>query len=94
MSPPLTGFFRLNMRANGAESPAIAQIHSPGLAPQYLIHVVRCEWADHLFPELSQNRIECLGWEAIEAPPSGWRAIKGGSANPVTIWRRPPLPNA
>jgi hypothetical protein len=85
----LTGFFRLSMRAEGKELTAIAQIHSPGLPGERLVHILRCEWADRLRPGLSQNRIECLGWERIEAPPADWEAIKGGSENPVTIWRPP-----
>lgn len=87
MSSSLTGFFRLNMRANGEESPAIVQLHPPGLAREQLVRVVRCEWADRLRAGVSQNRIECLGWEPIEAPPADWEAMKGRSANPVTIWR-------
>jgi len=94
MSLSLTGFFRLNMRANGEESPAIAQLHSPGLAREQLVRVVRCEWADRLRPGVSQNRIECLGWEPIEAPPAGWEPMKAGSAHPVTIWRPVPTPHA
>lgn len=94
MSSSLTGFFRLNMRANGEESPAIAQLHPPGLAREQLIRVVRCEWADRLRPGVSQNRIECLGWEAIEAPPADWEPMKARSAHPVTIWRPVPRPNA
>ena len=94
MSSSLTGFFRLNMRANGEESPAIAQLHPPGLAREQLVRVVRCEWADRLRPGVSQNRIECLGWEPIEAPPADWEPMKAGSANPVTIWRPVPTPHA
>lgn len=94
MGPRLTGFFRLQMRANGAESPAIAQLRPPGVAREHLVHVIRCEWADRLLPEMSQNRIECLGWESIAAPPSGWEPMKCGSSNPVTIWRPVSAPPA
>ena len=83
----LTGFFRLTMRADGKELPAIAQVRSPGLPGERLVHVIRCEWADRLVPDLSQNRIECLGWEAIETAPADWQPIKTRSDNPVTIWR-------
>jgi hypothetical protein len=94
MKSQLTGFFRFDMRANGKEMPAIAQVHPPGLPREHLLHVVRCEWADRLLPGLSQNRIECLRWEAVEAPPAGWERIKAGSANPVTIWRQVSSPHA
>jgi hypothetical protein len=83
----LTGFFRLTMRADGQELIAIGQVHPPGLASERLVHVIRCQWAELIVPGVSQNRIECLGWEPLEAAPAGWQPIKAGSSNPVTIWR-------
>ena len=88
-----TGFFRLTMRAEGKELIEIAQVHPPGLPGERLVHVLRCEWAERILPGVSQNRIECLGWEPIDSPPPGWQPIRTASDNPVTIWRSPPLPD-
>ena len=90
----VTGFFHLTMRVGGEESIALAQVHPPGLPGERLLHVLRCEWADRLHPGLSQNRIECLGWEPIEAPLPGWQPLKARSSTPVTIWQQVTAPPA
>lgn len=75
------------MKVNGEARPAIAEIVAPGLAREKVVHVVRGEWANAIVPDVSQNRIECLGWERIQAAPEGWRPEKTHSANPVVVWR-------
>lgn len=83
----VTGLFTFQMKVNGEPRPALAQIIEPGLPPEKVVHVVRGEWANLVAPGVSQNRIECLGWEKAEAAPEGWVPVKKTGANPVIVWR-------
>lgn len=83
----ITGLFAFQMKVNGEARPALAEIVEPGIPHHKVVHVVRGEWANVVFPGISQNRIECLGWNQVEAGPTGWRPAKKTGANPVIIWR-------
>ncbi len=81
------GLFAFQMKVNGEPRPAVAEIIAPGIPSEKVVHVVRGEWANVVVPGVSQNRIECLGWERVEAAPEGWRPAKAMGANPVIVWR-------
>lgn len=83
----ITGLFAFQMKVNGAPRPAIAEIIEPGIPLEKVVHAVRGEWANLVVPGVSQNRIECLGWETVAAVPAGWKPVKGMGANPVIVWR-------
>ena len=83
----ITGLFSFQMKVNGEARPAIAEIVEPGIAREKVVHVVRGEWANLVVPGVSQNRIECLGWEKVESAPAGWKPAKKTGANPVIVWR-------
>ena len=83
----VTGLFSFQMKVNGETRPAIAEIIEPGIAPEKVVHVIRGEWANLVVPGVSQNRIECLGWEKVESAPEGWKPAKKTGANPVIVWR-------
>ncbi|MEO5717613.1 MAG: hypothetical protein ABIR29_03470 [Chthoniobacterales bacterium] len=83
----VTGLFAFQMKVNGESRPAIAEITAPGIPPEKVVHVVRGEWANLVVPGVSQNRIECLGWEKVEAAPAGWRPFKKTGAHPLIVWR-------
>jgi hypothetical protein len=78
--------FAFKMKVNGEPRPAIVQIASPGLPSEKVVHVVRGEWANLAVPGVSQNRIECLGWDRVEAAPEGWRPVPAIGPYPVIIW--------
>lgn len=83
----ITGLFTFKMKVNGKERPAIVEITAPGIPSEKVVHVVRGEWANLVVPGVSQNRIECLGWDRAEATPEGWIPTKAIGPNPVTVWR-------
>ena len=83
------GLFGFQMKINGEPRLAVAEIVAPGIPREKVVHVVRGEWARVVAPEVSQNRIECLGWEKVETAPEGWRPVKIRSAHPVIVWRPP-----
>jgi hypothetical protein len=83
----VTGLFSFKMKVNGEERPAIVEITEPGIKCEQVLHVVRGEWANLVVPGVSQNRIECLGWDRIDNAPEGWEPIKPIGPNPLIIWR-------
>lgn len=83
----VTGLFSFQMKVNGELRPAVVEITAPGIPVQKVLHVVRGEWANSIVPGVSQNRIECLGWERIETAPDGWKQLKAKGAYPVIVWR-------
>ena len=83
----VTGLFSFQMKVNGEPRPALAEIIRPGIPKEKVVHVVRGEWANVIVPGVSQNRIECRGWEPVGAAPAGWRRAKASGANPVILWR-------
>lgn len=74
------------MKACDEERPAIVEITDPGINSQSVVHVVRQEWANLLVPGVSQNRIECLGWERIDVRPEGLRPTRAIGPNPLLFW--------
>ena len=81
------GLFRFRIKKEGQEETAVAEIVPPGLPFESVVHTVRIAWGNALAPGVSQNRIECLGWELMDAPPAGWRPAVSGWSEPVVIWR-------
>ncbi len=70
------GLFMFRMKVNGEERPAAVEIAPPGIASEKVVQVVRGEWANLVVPGVSQNRIECLGYDRIETVPAGTEALK------------------
>lgn len=87
---PVTGLFSFKMKAQGAEHSVIAEIKRPGIEAEHVVRIVRGEWRNLIAPDVSQNRIECLGWNAASEIPAGWRRTKPMSAEPVVLWRPAP----
>jgi hypothetical protein len=83
----VTGLFAFKMKVNGEGRPAIVEITAPGIPSEKVVHVVRGEWANLVVPGISQNRIECLGWDRVEAPPDGWVATEAIGPNRMIVWR-------
>jgi hypothetical protein len=83
----LTGFFTFKMKVNDEPRQAVIEIRPPGISSEKVVHVVRGEWANLVAPSVSQNRIECLGWNRLDASPNGWKPTKTIGPNPVIIWR-------
>ena len=83
----VTGLFAFKMKVNGEPRKAVVEITSPGISSEKVVHVVRGEWANLVAPGVSQNRIECLGWDSLEATPVGWKPVKAIGPNPVIVWR-------
>ncbi|MEO8440470.1 MAG: hypothetical protein ABI540_09640 [Spartobacteria bacterium] len=83
----MSGFFAFKMKASGEERPAFVEITAPGIPSERVVHVVRGEWANRVVPGVSQNRIECLGWDRVEKVPDGWAALPASGADPVIVWR-------
>ncbi len=83
----VTGVFTFKMKVGGEERPAIVEITEPGIKSEQVVHVVRGEWANLVVPGVSQNRIECLGWDRIDKPPEGWVPTKAIGPNPLVIWQ-------
>ena len=75
------------MKVAGKELTAIGEIVPPGIPRERVVHTVRVAWANSIFPGVSQNRIECRGWERIERVPSSWEPIASRWSEPVVIWR-------
>jgi hypothetical protein len=75
------------MKVGGEERPAIIEITDPGIRPEEVVHVVRGEWANLVVPGVSQNRIECLGWDRIDKAPDDWQSTKPIGPHPLIIWR-------
>ena len=88
----VTGLFAFKMKVNGEERPAVVEIKAPGIKSEQVVHIVRGEWANLLVPDVSQNRIECLGWNRIDQVPEGLEPCKAIGPNPVVIWRPGPGP--
>ncbi len=83
----VTGLFVFKMKLNGEEHPTTVEIRAPGILSQEVMRLVRGEWANLIAPSASQNRIECLGWEPIEAAPSGAKPVKAIGPEPIFFWR-------
>jgi hypothetical protein len=83
----VTGLFAFKMKVNGEPRRAVVEIIPPGIASEKVVHVVRGEWANLVAPGVSQNRIECLGWDRAEATPDSWIPTKAIGPNPVIVWR-------
>lgn len=83
----MTGLFIFKMRMSGVDQPAIVEISEPGIPSEKVVHVVRGEWANLVAPNVSQNRIECLGWNRTDAVPDGWKPTEAIGPNPVIVWR-------
>jgi hypothetical protein len=86
----VTGLFAFKMKVNGEPRRAVVQITEPGIPSEKVVHVVRGEWANLIVPGVSQNRIECLGWDRVEATPGGWVPTEAIGPNPVIVWRPGP----
>jgi hypothetical protein len=82
----IVGLVKLRLTVNDATQTAIAEISPPGVPWERVVHSVRIAWANVLAPGVSQNRIECLGWEKIDSPPQGWKRLAGHWSEPVIIW--------
>ena len=80
------GLFRFKLKACGEERSTIVEITGPGIRSEYVVRVVRQEWANLVVPGTSQNRIECLGWDRIEARPDGLQPIRAIGPNPLIFW--------
>jgi hypothetical protein len=83
----VTGLFAFRMKVNGEDRGAIVEITEPGIVLENVVHVVRGEWVNLVVPRVSQNRIECLGWEPAETTPEGWLPTPAIGPNPVIVWR-------
>ena len=83
----VTGLFAFKMKVNGEPRRAVVEITAPGIPSEKVMHVVRGEWANLVVPGVSQNRIECLGWDRVEATPDDWVPTKAIGPNPVIVWR-------
>jgi hypothetical protein len=88
----VTGFFAFKMKVNGEAQSAIVEITEPGIPSENVVHVVRGEWASLVVPGVSQNRIECLGWDRTETTPDAWKPTPAIGPNPVIIWRPAKVP--
>ncbi|MBA3830717.1 MAG: hypothetical protein H0X34_02245 [Chthoniobacterales bacterium] len=75
------------MNVRDEERPAIVEITGPGIKSEDVVRIVRQEWANLAVPGVSQNRIECLGWDRIEARPDGLQPTKAIGPNPLIFWR-------
>jgi hypothetical protein len=82
----VTGLFAFKMKVNGEPHRAVIEIIAPGISSEKVVHAVRGEWATLIVPGVSQNRIECLGWDRAEAAPEGWKAKKAIGPNPIIVW--------
>ncbi|HEY1770205.1 MAG TPA: hypothetical protein VGG02_08110 [Chthoniobacterales bacterium] len=76
------------IKVNGVEQSALVEIAAPGLPSYDVVRVVRGEWANRFAPGISQNRIECLGREAIDIIPDGWEAVSVSSPYPVRLFQQ------
>lgn len=74
------------MKVQGEEQPALVEIAEPGIPSENVVHVVRGEWANLVLPGISQNRIECLGWERSETQ-KGFMKTRTQGPDPVIVWR-------
>ncbi len=83
----VTGLFRFKMKVRDEERPAIVEITGPGIKSEDVVRIVRQEWANLVVPGVSQNRIECLGWERIEARSEGLQPAKAIGPNPLIFWQ-------
>ncbi len=84
--PQVTGLFTFKMKAGGEERPVTVEIAEPGLPSERVVQLVRGEWANLCAPRLSQNRIECLGWEPASAVPEAMAPVKARGAYPMKFW--------
>ncbi len=83
----VTGLFTFKMKVNGEALPATVEITAPGIASEHVVRVVRGEWAALVVPRVSQNRIECLGYDRIEAAPPDQKPTRAIGPHPLLIWR-------
>ena len=87
----MIGLFTFKMKVRGEALSAIVAISEPGIKSEEVVHAVRGEWANMVVPGVSQNRIECLGWDRIDETPEGYEPTKAIGPRPVTIWRPKPV---
>ncbi len=92
MESLVTGLFAFRFNSRGEDRRAVIEITSPGILKEHVVRIVRAAWGSHCEKGVSQNRIECLGWERIETPPAA-RRIKAGGREPVLIWECGARPN-
>ncbi|MGI8891060.1 MAG: hypothetical protein ACR2G0_09810 [Chthoniobacterales bacterium] len=83
----VTGLFTFKMKVKGEERPAAVEIKEPGIPSEKVVQIVRGEWARLAVPGVSQNRIECLGWERVESPPPESQPVKAIGPEPIFFWR-------
>jgi hypothetical protein len=85
----VTGLFDFKMTVEGKNADALVEIIEPGIETWEVVQLVRGEWANVCAPGVSQNRIECRGWERSERS-CGSRVPTPGQYAPVVIWRECP----
>jgi hypothetical protein len=76
------------MKVAGREETAFVEIAAPGIPSEQVVHIVRVAWANAVVPGVSQNRIECFGWQRIDKPPLAWEPVPSRFSAPVIIWRQ------
>lgn len=88
----VTGCFRFKMKVNGTEQLATFEIKPPGLPAEKVVQVVRGEWRNLAAPRVSQNRIECLGYQSIASPVDSSLGVKAIGPYPVVFYPPAPAP--
>ena len=87
----ITGLFDFQMKVEGEDADALVEIIEPGIESWKVVQHVRGEWANVCAPGVSQNRIECRGWERSKRSCESRMPVRGQYA-PVVIWRETPYP--
>ena len=87
----LTGLFDFQMKVEGKDGEALVEIIEPGIESWKVVQHVRGEWANVCAPGVSQNRIECRGWERSKRSCESRTPVRGQYA-PVMIWRERSYP--
>ena len=86
----VTGYFRFKMKVNGEEQLATFELKAPGLPSEKVVQIVRGEWRSLVAPRVSQNRIECLGYEAAQQPDDRSLGIKSIGPYPLVFYPATP----
>ena len=84
----LTGLFDFQMKVQGKKQHALVEIVKPGIE-SWTWYNTCAENGECLRPGVSQNSIECQGWNAVQSCESRIR-VRGQYA-PVVIWKVLPL---